>query len=80
MTCDEDGEYSIHINARLSDEMKAHVFAHELNHIKCGHQEAVDNIEQCEKDAWIQPIDQELLNDCIFWGYCSLKNNELRIG
>lgn len=34
---DEEGDYNIYLNARLSDERRVNAFRHELKHIKLGH-------------------------------------------
>lgn len=34
---DEEGDYNIYLNARLSDERRVKAFRHELKHIKLGH-------------------------------------------
>lgn len=34
---DEEGDYNIYLNARLSDERRVKAFRHELRHIKLGH-------------------------------------------
>lgn len=34
---DEEGDYNVYVNARLSDDQRAAAFRHEIEHIKKGH-------------------------------------------
>lgn len=48
---DEDGNYNVYINARLSFEERQKAFAHELRHIKKDHFFDDRPIDEIEKEA-----------------------------
>lgn len=45
---DVDGNYNIYINARLSIDMQRKTIRHELNHVKRGDFDSVENIQVIE--------------------------------
>lgn len=48
---DEDGNYNVYINARLSMEAQAEAYEHELYHIRHGHIYNYTPVADCEKEA-----------------------------
>lgn len=49
----EDGSYSIMINARLSSEMQIEVYDHEIRHIDSGDYDSVKKVDKLEYDRHI---------------------------
>ena len=48
---DENGDYNIYINARLSNDNRRIAFDHEIKHIKKSHFYTDKSVEQCEREA-----------------------------
>ena len=48
---DEDGNYNIYINARLSHEQRKRVYKHEMKHINLGHFYDNKSVAENERDA-----------------------------
>ena len=48
---DENGDYNIYINEKLSDENKKKAFHHECKHIKNNHFFIKKSVYECEKEA-----------------------------
>ena len=48
---DENGDYNIYINVKLSDENKKKAFRHECRHIKNNHFHIERSVSECEKEA-----------------------------
>jgi len=51
---DENGDYNVYINARLSEDGRAAAFRHEIEHIRQGHfysEEPVEVLESKVKEA-----------------------------
>jgi len=49
---DENGDYNVYINARLSDDQRVSVFQHELQHIRRGHlDDDTKTVEEKEMEA-----------------------------
>lgn len=46
---DENGDYNIYLNARLSLESREIAYVHEVDHIKLGHFYSVESVEDKEK-------------------------------
>ena len=48
---DEDGNYNVYINARLSNDNRRIAFEHELKHIKKSHFYTDKPVQECEREA-----------------------------
>ena len=49
---DENGDFNIYLNARLSEDERQRAFRHELRHIRMRHfYKTEKNITDCEKEA-----------------------------
>lgn len=48
---DENGDYNVYINARLSEDGRAAAFRHEIEHIRQGHFYSEDPVEVLEEKA-----------------------------
>ncbi len=48
---DEEGDYNVYINAKLSHDNSRLTLNHELNHIKKSHFYTDKSVQECEKEA-----------------------------
>lgn len=48
---DENGDYSVYVNARLSYEEQLRAYRHECRHIERDHFYAEKPVERCEREA-----------------------------
>lgn len=51
---DENDDYNIFINARLSDDLRAEAFRHEVEHIRAGHFYDCRSVAEKELEAALQ--------------------------
>ena len=48
---DDNGDFNVYVNSRLSEEEQKKAFRHEKRHIKKDHFYKADPVEQCEAEA-----------------------------
>lgn len=48
---DENGDYNIYLNARITGDAQARAFRHEVEHIKQGHFYSYEDIKKIEEQA-----------------------------
>ena len=48
---DENGDFNIYVNSRLSTEEQRKAFSHEKRHIKKAHFHSLKSVEECEDEA-----------------------------